>query len=774
MSTRLRLLAVLAHPDDESLGFGGTLAKYSAECVGTFLITATRGESGRIGPQGKSDDPVEAGRLREAELRAAAAELGVREITILGYPDGGVDQVEPSKAIREIAGHIRRVRPQVLVTFGPEGAYGHPDHIAICQFATAASLCAADPAYSTGTPDAAAHRIDKLYYMAWRKGKWDAYQEAFRKLTSTVDGVPRQATPWPEWAVTTEIETAEFWPVVWRAVRAHQTQLSIYERLEHLSEENHRALWGSQEFYRVFSTVNGGRVTETDLFEGLRGDGASAPAVTLSRQAPLAMRGDEFRRLGHALVDQIAGHLDSIRNRPVTPAESPATVRAALSSERGIPHEGADAGALLGRAADLLLNHSLFNGHPRFFGYITAGAAPIGVLGELLAAAVNPNSGAWKLSPMATEIEAQTVRWIAELIGFPAGCGGLLVSGGNMANITCFFAARAALAGWDVRREGIAGGPRLCVYASAETHTWIQKAVDLAGLGTNALRWIPVDKQQRMDLKALEAQLKRDVEEGLRPILVAGSAGTVSTGAVDPLREMAGFCRENGLWFHVDGAYGAFAAAAPGAPGDLQGMSLADSVAVDPHKWLYAPLEAGCALVRDPAALRNAFSYHPPYYSFDVEGINYYDYSPQNSRGFRALKVWLALQHAGASGYSKMIGDDIALARRLFELAETEPELEALTHNLSIATFRYVPSELRADFGPEATETYLNKLNQELQTAIENSGEAFFSNAVVSGKYALRFCSVNFRSSVEDIEALPELVLRLGRATHEKLQRSAS
>jgi glutamate/tyrosine decarboxylase-like PLP-dependent enzyme len=272
-----------------------------------------------------------------------------------------------------------------------------------------------------------------------------------------------------------------------------------------------------------------------------------------------------------------------------------------------------------------------------------------------------------------------------------------------------------------------------------------------------------------MDLAALEVQYKKDIEEGCRPFLVVGSAGTVSTGAVDPLPDLAAFCQERSLWFHVDGAYGAFATGNRAAPGDLMGLSQADSVAVDPHKWLYAPLEAGCALVRDPAALRNAFSYHPPYYSFGVEAMNYFDIGPQNSRGFRALKVWLALQHAGAAAYRKLIGDDIALARGLYDLAAAHAELEAITHNLSITTLRYVPMELRASIGSAPTDAYLDRLNQRLLTVLENSGKAFCSNAVVDGKYALRFCIVNFRTSTDDIAAVPPLVARLGRQAHAEI-----
>jgi aromatic-L-amino-acid/L-tryptophan decarboxylase len=488
------------------------------------------------------------------------------------------------------------------------------------------------------------------------------------------------------------------------------------------------------------------------------------------RTASLEMTDEQFRSLGHDLVDQIATFLISLRTRPVTPAESPEEVRTALAASSTLPEEGKDPKALLRDAADLLFEHSLFNGHPRFYGYITSSPAPIGVLAELLAAAVNANVGAWKLAPMATEIEGQVIRWLAEFIGYPTQCGGLLLSGGNMANVTCFLAARAAVAGWDIRTQGVTGGPRLCIYASRETHTWLQKAADMAGLGTDAIHWI--DGKQALDLDELEVRYRQDIDEGYRPFLVVGSAGTVSTGAVDPLPELAAFCRKRKLWFHVDGAYGAFATAVEGVPPDLMGLQLADSVALDPHKWLYAPLEAGCALVRDQAALRNAFSYHPSYYSFEVEGTNYFDMGPQNSRGFRALKVWLALQQAGAAGYRDMIHDDILLARYLYDLALDHPELEAITNHLSITTLRYVPRELRASVGSQATEDYLNRLNQSLLTAIETSGQAFVSNAVIAGKYALRFCIVNFRASTGDIEAMPELIARLGRQVHAELHGS--
>ena len=270
MAGSLRLMCILAHPDDESLGTGGTLAKYAKDGIETFLVTATRGERGRFGDADVRPALHVVGETREAELLAAGKELGIREIHFLDYIDGDLDRANPSEVQGKIVRLLRRIRPHVVVTFGPDGAYGHPDHIAISQFAGAAVLLAADPNYATGFDGEAPHRVSKFYFMAWGKPKWDAYQAALKKLVVTVDGVERQASGWPDWAITTVLQTGEVWDTVWRAVCCHRTQMSIYRKLETLSEGHHQALWGTQEYYRVFSSVNGGRTIETDLFEGLR------------------------------------------------------------------------------------------------------------------------------------------------------------------------------------------------------------------------------------------------------------------------------------------------------------------------------------------------------------------------------------------------------------------------------------------------------------------------------------------------------------------------
>jgi aromatic-L-amino-acid decarboxylase len=492
---------------------------------------------------------------------------------------------------------------------------------------------------------------------------------------------------------------------------------------------------------------------------------AEPEELATGRSVPLAMDAEAFRRAGHRLVDRLAELLASIPSRPVTPGEDPAAVRAALGLGGPLPEQGTGAEALLEDTVGRLFEHSLFNGHPRFFGYITSSPAPIGMLGDLAASALNANVGAWTLSPAATEIECETVRWIAELIGYPADTGGLLVSGGNMANLVCFFAARAAMAPWNVREQGVAprGRERFRVYVSAEAHTWVEKASDLSGIGTAALRWVPTDAQQRMDVAALARTIAADRAAGNRPLLVVGTAGSVSTGAVDPLPAIAELCRSERLWFHVDGAYGALAAATDEAPADLRALRLADSVALDPHKWLYAPIEVACALVRDAEKLRAAFSYRPPYYHFEEHEVNFVDYGPQNTRGFRALKVWLALKSAGAAGYRGMIGDDIRLSRAMAEAVAATPELELVTQSLSIATFRFVPADLRARSTEPGVAEYLNALNRRLLQACQSGGEAFVSNAVVDGRFVLRACIVNFNTRRVDVEALPGIIVRLGR-----------
>jgi aromatic-L-amino-acid decarboxylase len=489
------------------------------------------------------------------------------------------------------------------------------------------------------------------------------------------------------------------------------------------------------------------------------------PEKMNERNSPVEMKPEEFRKAGYKVVDKIADFLESLSDKPVSPGKTVAEIKHILGNNK-LPLNGTPAEKILEEAADLLFNYTTFNGHPKFWGYITSSAAPIGSLADMLASSANPNVGAWGISPIATEIEAQTIRWIAEMIGYQQDCGGLMVSGGNMANFVGFLTSHRAKVNWDVRKEGIQGNDnkKLIVYASTEAHTWIQKAADLFGLGTDAIHWISIDDNQRMKITELEKQIKEDNENGYSPFMVVGTAGSVALGVVDPLKDIHKICKKFDLWFHIDGAYGAFAAALPNPPDDLKSIRLADSIALDPHKWLYSPLEAGCIIVKNPQYLIDTFSYHPPYYRFeedDKDAINYYEYGFQNSRGFRALKVWLGLRQAGKDGYVRMISDDIKLAKHLYKLADSNTELQAFTNNLSVTTFRYFPSDL--PLKNKNVEAYLNELNQELLDRLQTSGEAYLSNAIINDTFLLRACVVNFRTTMNDIAALPEIVIRIGK-----------
>jgi len=480
----------------------------------------------------------------------------------------------------------------------------------------------------------------------------------------------------------------------------------------------------------------------------------------------------EFRKTGYELIDTISDFFDKISEKPVTTTKSSIELQKALG-DSPLPKHGVPADQLLRSTSKLLFDNSLFNGHPKFFGFITSAAAPIGALADLLAASVNPNVGGQILSPMATEIEKQTIKWLSQFIGVSPNYGGVLVSGGNMANFTAFLAARTAKAPKSIKENGLSNtSKRLISYCSKSTHTWIDKAAILFGHGSNSIRWIATDASNKMNIYSLEQTIKADLEQGHQPFMVVGTAGDVSTGVVDNLDAIAAICKAHNLWFHIDGAYGIPAAIIPELKGMFKGVKEADSIALDPHKWLYSPLEAGCTLVKNPKHLIDTYSSHPEYYNFSLseEGgsLNYFEYGLQNSRGFRALKVWLALQQIGSDGYVKLIREDIALSEYFYELAGKHSELEAVTQNLSIATLRFIPEKFEEK--GEKNEAYLNTLNEELVNTLQRGGEVFLSNAIVQNKYCMRTCIVNFRTSKKDIEECIEIIVNEGRKVHLSLQ----
>lgn len=337
-----------------------------------------------------------------------------------------------------------------------------------------------------------------------------------------------------------------------------------------------------------------------------------------------------------------------------------------------------------------------------------------------------------------------------------------------MANFTAFLVARTAKAPKSIKEDGIQNTTKkLTVYCSKTTHTWIEKAVILFGLGTKSIRWIKTDASNKMDTKLLEIAIKNDLENDCKPLMVVGTAGDVSTGAVDDLRHISVICKKYDLWFHIDGAYGAPAAIIPKLKYLFEGIEEADSIAIDTHKWLYSPLEAGCTLVKNPQYLIDTYSSHPEYYNFskneDEIALNFYEYGLQNSRGFKALKVWLQLQQVGRNGYEKLINEDIELSEILYDLAEKHPDFEAVSQNLSITTFRYVP------IGYTKNNEYLNKLNEILLNELQAGGEVFLSNAIVFEKYCLRACIVNFRTTQKDIKESIEIIKKVGEKIHLKL-----
>ncbi len=494
--------------------------------------------------------------------------------------------------------------------------------------------------------------------------------------------------------------------------------------------------------------------------------------MTTNRDAAIDLNKEEFKQMGYKLIDSIAEFIHTINQKPVTTGENPQQIQQLLGTA-SLPENGTSAAFLLEKATELMMNHSLLNGHPKFMGYITSSAAPVAALADLLAATVNPNVGANILSPMATAIEKQTVKWLAEFIGVSPSYGGVLVSGGNMANFTAFLAARTAKAPKNLKMDGLAkAGADMIIYCPKTTHTWIEKAAVLFGHGMNAIRWIATDENNKMNNALLSETIEADLQKGKKPFLVVGTAGDVSTGVVDDLKGIAAICKKYDLWFHIDGAYGIPAAVIPAQKELFAGIEEADSIALDPHKWLYSSLEAGCTLVKDPNHLIDTYSSHPVYYNFgnNDEALtqNFYEYGLQNSRGFRALKVWIMLQQVGRNGYVKMISDDISLSKLMFELADKHPELEAVTQNLSITTLRYVP--LGLENYSEVTEAFLNKLNEALLNDLQQGGEVFLSNAVIGSKYCLRGCIVNFRTSEKDIHEIISIIVKEGRKIQAKMK----
>ena len=468
---------------------------------------------------------------------------------------------------------------------------------------------------------------------------------------------------------------------------------------------------------------------------------------------------DQMSELAHRMVDDVLSYFQSARERP---AWQPVPADVAERLTAAAPQEPIGAPAVYDEFRRDILPFAMNTSHPRFWAWYMGSGTVLGALADLLAATLNPNLGGGNHA--APLVESQVIAWIREMVGFPAEASGLLTSGASMANFTALTVARNTACGYDVRREGVQAAPGpLTAYASSEIHSCNQKAVETLGLGSEGLRLIPVQPDFTLNLDALATQVAADRRAGRVPFCVIATAGTINTGAIDDMNAIADFCAHEALWFHVDGAIGAVAVLADNVRDQLAGMARADSIALDLHKWMHIPFEAGCVLVRDAAAHRDSFALVPEYLQREEDGRGmasgsmwFSDYGLQLTRQFRALKVWMSIKEHGLHRFGRMIARNVEQARYLGQLVEQTDHLERIAPiGLDIVCFRFNP-------GGQDREA-LNRLNQALLIKLQESGLAAPSYTTLNGIYCLRVAISNHRSRFEDFDLLVDEVVRIGQ-----------
>ncbi len=468
-----------------------------------------------------------------------------------------------------------------------------------------------------------------------------------------------------------------------------------------------------------------------------------------------------MRKLGHKMLDDMLDYMKAVRERPVW-QHVPERTKAHFSSP--VPHDPQPPEEIYDEFVENVLPYPMGNIHPRFWGWILGTGTVMGAFAELLAATMNTNTGGGA-NHVANHVEKQVIDWIKEMLGYPALASGVLTSGCSAANIIGLTVARNAKADCNIRRNGLQSTPqKMVLYASQEAHSSIQKAVELLGLGSEALRLLPVNDYFQIDLQALKAAIDNDREDDYLPFCVVGEVGTTNTGGIDDLDALANLCQQENLWLHVDGAFGAWAALSPKARNKVVGLEKADSLALDLHKWMYMPYEIGCILVRHEAQHRKAFSLTPDYLAHGegergLSGVDlpwFSDYSFQLSRGFRALKAWMSIKEHGSRKYARVIQKNIDQAVYLGELVTASPELElSAPVTLNVVCFRYV--------APEVDDAAMDKINKNIVVELQEQGVAVLSGTVIKGKYVLRAANTNHRSCREDFDILVREVIRIGK-----------
>lgn len=471
---------------------------------------------------------------------------------------------------------------------------------------------------------------------------------------------------------------------------------------------------------------------------------------------------DEFRRQAHRMLDE---SLDFLMHLDQQPAWQDMPHETENYFEERLPQQGQGLSATYEAFKKHILPYTNGNRHPRFFGWVQGNGTPLGMLAEMLATAMNPHMAGFNQAPKL--VEAQVIRWLAGVMGFPSSATGVLVTGGTMANVLALAVARNHTAGPDYREKGLQLDERkYVVYGSSETHVWAQKACEFLGLGNAAFRQIAVDDDFRLIVNQLSEQIARDRKSGLVPLCAIGTAGTVNTGAIDPLDALADLCKQEDIWFHVDGAFGAMAAFSPKQKSMLNGMERADSLAFDLHKWGYLPFEVACVLVRDGEHQRAAFESSPSYIAASNRGViggglPFANLGMDLTRNFKALKVWMTFKAEGAEKMGRLIKQNIDQAQWLAAEVEAEPELELLAPApLNIVCFRYLPKSTVDD---------TDALNQEILLQLQEKGIAIPSSTILHGKFAIRACFVNHRTKARDVQQLLQAVLDLGRELSAKL-----